>query len=152
MNNLQSADEYSFLVPGDKIPDFTWEDEAGQVFSSKGLSGKYTFIILFAADCRHCRDNFAYLEKNLFSKSLSNLNILAFGRDCDYEELESYRKKYALSVKLTADPNKEVYSKFAEKAVPRNFLFNPAGELLISVRGYRPEEIENMIRIVSLGG
>ena len=151
-NINHTPDEYNFLNKGDKIPDFIWKDETGRSFASEILRGKSTLIVLFTTECSHCRDNFAYLEKNLFQKNLSFLNILAIGRGCDFNQLEWYSRKYVLSIKLIADPDRLIYSGFAEKVVPRNYLFDPAGELLQSVRGYRPDEIDNMIRIISLTG
>jgi peroxiredoxin len=147
-DNTPFENEYNLLKPGDKIPDFTWVDEYGKTFSSEILKGKSTLIILFSDDCRHCRDNFAFLEKNLFQKNLSGLNIMAIGRGCDYVQLDDYLGKYPLSIRLTADPEKKIYSKFAEKAVPRIYLFNPEGILLLSIRGFRPVEIEIILKII----
>jgi peroxiredoxin len=139
-------DEYSFLKKGDKLPDFSWKDESGKSFSSESLAGKVTVIIFFAINCRHCRDNFAYLEKEFFSKNISRFNILAIGRACDFEQLEDYNKKYTLSIKLTADPGGEIYSEFAEKVVPRIYQFNRNGLLQQSIRGFRPAVLDEMIR------
>jgi peroxiredoxin len=146
--DLNKADEYSVLKIGDSIPDFHWKDETGQELLSGKLLGKYTLIVFFAADCRHCRDNFEYLEKNLFKTGSSNLNIMAFGRECNVYQLESYQKKYSLSIMLYADPEKEIYSKFAEKAIPRIYLFDTNGKLLKSIRGFRIDEINEMIGIL----
>jgi peroxiredoxin len=139
-------DEYSYLKKGDKLPDFHWQDETGTSFSSEKLSGKDTLIILFATNCRHCRDNFAYLEKELFSGNPEHINIMAIGRGCDFGQLELYNKRYTLSIKLTADPRGEIYTKFAEKAVPRVYHFSRNGTLIRSVRGFRPFELEVMIK------
>jgi peroxiredoxin len=148
LTNNNSPDEFSFLKPGNKIPDFKWLDESGNEFSSAGLLGKISLIILFAPDCRHCRDNFAYLEMNLFQKKHGHLNILAFGRGCDSDQIAAYRKKYGLSIQLIADPRNEIYQKFAEKAVPRNYLFSAEGLLLQSIRGFRSKDIDDLVRIV----
>jgi peroxiredoxin len=140
------SDEYSFLKKGDQLPAFKWQDETGTSFSSETLLGKDTIIIFFAANCRHCRDNFAYLEKESFSKNFPQINIMAIGRDCGAEQLVSYLKKYTLSFNLTADPDREIYSKFAEKVVPRIYHFNQAGLLLQSIRGFRPEVLDELIK------
>lgn len=145
MNNLHITDEYNFLKTGDKLPEFSWKDENGQEFSSDSLLGKYSLIIFFAIDCRYCKYNFAYLEKNLFSKKNSGFNILAIGRGCDVENLKAYQLKYSLSIKLAPDPEKEIYSKFAEKAVPRVYLFDRTGKLQISIRGFRTEGLDAVL-------
>jgi peroxiredoxin len=148
MIDIQTVDEYSYLKTGDILPDFSWKDENGKEFSSGILFGKYLLVIFFTNDCRHCRDNFAYLEKNLFGKKFSNLNILAFGRGCDSEQIETYAKIHQLSIKLTRDPDKAVYLKFAEKVIPRSYLFDTESKLILSIRGFRTNELNELIRIV----
>ncbi len=143
-----SIDEFNFLKTGQELPDFTWLDESGNSFSSLILSGKPVLIILFTTSCRHCRNNFNYLEQNLFSKNVNLLNVLAFGRDCDHEQVKTYRKDYSTNIKMIADPNGEIYSKFAEKAVPRNYMFDSEGRMIAFTRGFRPVEIDKLIRTI----
>lgn len=148
MENKAFANEYSYLKEGDPIPDLTWFDKTGKKYSGNELSGKQTLVILFTEDCRHCRNNFAYLEQNLFQKVKTNMNILAFGRGCDDSCIEMYMKKYPVSIKLFADPGNLIYSKFAEKVVPRLYLFNQEGKLTLSIRGFRPDMIDKMVEIL----
>jgi len=140
-----SADEYNYLRTEELLPSFTWNDETGKSFSSESLKGKPSLIILFTKDCRHCTDNFVYLEKKLFSKNINSLRIIAFGRDCNHQQVESYRMNYNLSIKLIADPERNIYSKFAEKVVPRIYFFDSESRLKLSVRGFRTYELDEII-------
>jgi len=70
---------------------------------------------------------------------------MAIGRECDYDQLESFRNKYSLSTPFIADPDRKIYSKFAEKIVPRIYLFDAKGILLQSIRGYKPDELRELV-------
>lgn len=147
---MNSSDEYSYLKTGEKLPEFEWKDESGTSFSSMDFCGKPLLLILFAADCRHCRENFAYLEKNLYTKDISSVNIIAFGRECDYMQINKYRSNYNLNFKLFTDPERIIYSKFAEKVVPRLYLFDSESRLIVSVRGFRSMEMDGIINRIVL--
>lgn len=141
-------DEYNFLKTGDEIPRFQWTDNSGIQNSVENLTGKYTLIILFSADCPHCKSNFAYLEQNLFCKDKGTFNSIGFGRDCSPETIEIYKRNNNIQIPLFSDPNKEIYLKFAEKAIPRNYLFDQSGRLILTIRGYKPDENARMIDII----
>ncbi len=145
---INLIDEYNFLKTGDKIPRFQWTNNSGILNSIENLSGKFTLIILFAADCPHCKSNFAHLEQNLFSKYSGSFNSIGFGRDCSPETIEIYKKNNNIQIPLFPDPNKEIYLKFAEKAIPRNYLFDESGLLVLTIRGYKPDENARMIDII----
>jgi len=141
-------DEFSYLKIGDKVPDFNWTDMSGAKCSSENLYGKISLIILFTANCRHCRNNMIHLEDTLFSKNPGHINILAICRDCDPGVSEPYLETMNLSINVIADPDREIFSKFAEMAVPRNYLFDSQGNLIQAIRGYRPQEVDKMIEML----
>jgi len=147
----QAPDEYNYLKPGDAIPWFQGMDENGKSFSSLTLIGKACLIVLFTPECRYCRDNFAHLEKNLFSLNPTRFSTFAFGRDMDEQAVLLYKKRFSLSIPVLTDSKRDIYSKFAEKAVPRNYLFDSSGKLIMSIRGYRPDELERLIGYLNPG-
>jgi thioredoxin-related protein len=144
-------DEYSLLKTGDNLPVFKWMDEAGLLYSSEIFSGKTVLIILFASDCRHCRNNFSYMKQNIVSKNIPDLKILGIGRDCDFVQIEACRNDFELDIDLIADKSREIFLSFAEKSVPRIYLFDSKGKLTVSIRGYKPLEIDRMAETIKSG-
>ncbi len=151
LHDIQVPDEFNYLKPGDSMPFVKWMADNGKSWSPVDLKGKISLIILFTSECRHCRDNFAHLEKNLFRLNPPDFKAMAFGRDMDEEKIALYQQKFSLSIPLFADSNRVIYSGFAEKAVPRNYLFDSSGKLLMSIRGYRPDELDRLIGFVNSG-
>jgi peroxiredoxin len=144
-NVLNNIDEFTIVNIGDKLPEFSWLDESGISQSSASLIGKSTVIIFFSKNCQHCRLNFTFLEEEFSLNSNFRLNILAIGRECDNNHIDFYKNKYSFRTPLIADPDRTIYSKFAEKAVPRIYLFDKEGILLKSVRGYKPSELRELV-------
>ena len=145
---ISFSDDYNYLKKGDTIPLFTWKDESGNTISSEFLKGKPVLIILFTAACRHCKGNFDYLEKNLFSKFSLSFNIIAVGRECNSDQINLYQSNFKPGIILVPDPERKIYSKFAERAVPRNYLFDASGRLVISVRGFKPLELDRIVHLL----
>ncbi len=146
--NELPEDEFNFINVGQTIPDFSWSDDSGKIYSSEMLKGKKTLVILFSYICQHCVANFQYLEEKLFSSDLSHLNLLIVARECSEDHIETYCKKYSLTIKPVADVDRVIYSKFAEKVVPRLYFFDSSGDLLISVRGYKPRALDELIKVL----
>jgi thioredoxin-related protein len=141
---LDYPDEFNHLKIGDNLPTFIRDGEI-----SKELSGtrKPLLLIFFSSDCRHCRNSFAYLEKNIFPAIRSRIDIIGIGRDCSFSDINEYRKEHRVSIDLIPDSDRSIYSGFAERSVPRIYLFNTNGKLVHSVRGYKPSEIERILTI-----
>jgi hypothetical protein len=49
---------------------------------------------------------------------------------------------------LYPDPKREVYSLFAEKTIPRVYLFGKDGKLLHSSIGYKKEDFDHMMETI----
>ncbi len=148
LNISNAPDDYNILIPGSMIPDFAWKDQNEKSISTSSFVGKFTLIILFATGCRYCENNFKYIETKLSPSMMSSINILAVCRSCDADQVLAFRERHPLNIKMIADPLKEIYSKFAEKAVPRNYLFAPSGKLISSVRGFRTDKIDTMFKMI----
>jgi len=141
-------DEYNLLNPGGKLPVFEWVDKDGNSLSSVSLHGKPLLVILFSTTCPHCRQNFSYLDKNLFSEVAASINIIGIGRDCSIQQADDYRESNGLPFHVIADSGRKIYSMFAEKAVPRMYFFNKEGRLMISIRGFKPQDIDKLREMI----
>ena len=148
MDGNGSADEFNYLETGDSMPEFLWVEGSGDPISSATFFGRHTLIVLFASGCRHCRNNTEYIQSQIIPNLGIPVNIIGFGRLCDEKDIESFKVRNHVKFKIIADPDSAIYSRFAEKAVPRNYLFDPEGKLILSIRGHRPEKIDLILKSV----
>ncbi|MCB8998820.1 MAG: TlpA family protein disulfide reductase [Bacteroidales bacterium] len=123
------------------LPNFSWKDKKGNIHGSSVFLGKPLILVFFASSCKYCKFNFSFLSRQVISDYKGEIEVVGIGRGCSEVEVELYHSDNDLNFPLIADPTKEIYSMFASKIVPRNYLFNASGALTFSIRGYKPEQI-----------
>lgn len=118
----------SSLQPGDKVPAFTIEADDGSVFTTEELQNKISVIIFFNTNCQDCRREFPDIE--IFYQSVKNIpsfNFIAISRDQNAEEVRSFFSLNEITIPFFPDPERKVYSLFAESVIPRVYLINTKG-------------------------
>ncbi len=60
--------------------------------------------------------------------------------------LEYIEENYNLT--FAADTDRSVYVRFAEKKVPRNYLFDAEGKLIYQTRGFSPDQMNTLRSIL----
>lgn len=145
-SNKFDKDEFSYLNLGEKMPEFFWINEAGEKISSETLKSKESLLIFFSETCPHCVENFNFLKPEFPKFDFSKITILAIGRECDASQVESYIQEHSVSIPSIPDPDRNIYSKFAEKIVPRMYHFDKDGVLLGSLRGYKPMKLREFLK------
>lgn len=138
-------DFQSVLQPGDLVPVIYWTDKSGYSKSTADLEGNFLLITLFSLNCPHCLNTLLYLQKQDSSDGTGKIIILAIGRGSDEAELKEFAVKYGINLIIIPDPFREIYSKFAFRIVPLNYLFGPQGQLLFYLKGFHPDKIQKML-------
>ena len=64
------------------------------------------------------------------------------------EDLKKYNERKKFTFPLYPDPKREVFSLFAEKSIPRSYLFGKDGKLLYSSIGYTAEEFQKLMESI----
>lgn len=89
-------------------------------------------------------------EKSLWPKYKDNkdFKLLVIGREHTDADLTKYNERKKFSFPLYPDPKREVYSLFAEKTIPRVYLFGKDGKLLHLSIGYTKEEFQHLMETI----
>ena len=114
------------------------------------LKGKVILISLFATWCGPCQKELADVQSMLWPryKDDKNFVMLVVGREHTDEQLQKYNERKGFTFPLYPDPKREVFSLFAEKTIPRAYLFGKDGTLIYSSIGYTAEEFQNLINSI----
>jgi peroxiredoxin len=147
------ADDYEVSTRfkiGDEAPKFTCQTLGGKSFSIDEHKGKVILINFFATWCGPCISEMPHLQKDIVDayKNQKDLIIIAIGREHEQPELEKFRIKHGLSIPMAADPNREIYSKFADKYIPRNILIGRDGTIKFASVGFQEAEFSALIKLV----
>jgi len=140
--SAQDADSSNLLKVGDDMPEFTLKTLDGQTVSSDDLYGKVVLINFFATWCPPCNQELPLLEKDIWAKYKEDENfaLLVIDREETEEKVAPFVEKKKFTMPFYLDPNREIYGLFAKKDIPRNYLFDKEGRLMLCSKGYSKED------------
>ena len=138
------------LKVGDALPKFELKSSVYGDIKPADLKGKVVLVSLFATWCGPCQKELAEVQSTLWPKYKDNKNfvMLVIGREHTDEDLQKYNERKKFTFPLYPDPKREVFSLFAEKSIPRAYLFGKDGKLIYSSVGYTAEEFQKLMETI----
>ncbi|ESU26433.1 Peroxiredoxin [Flavobacterium limnosediminis JC2902] len=134
----------SNIKDGQSVPDFSFTDGTGKKISMSDLKGKVVLINFFATWCGPCVQEMPYLQKDIWEllKENKNFALLSFGRGHNAEEISKFSNAKKITLPMYPDKEKIIYTSFATKYIPRNYLIDQNGIVVYSSVGFSTEEFE----------
>ena len=138
------------LKMGDAMPKFELNSTVYGDVKPADLKGKVVLVSLFATWCGPCQKELAEVQSTLWPKYKDNKDfvMLVIGREHTDEQLQKYNERKKFAFPLYPDPKREVFSLFAEKSIPRAYLFDKSGKLIYSSVGYTEEEFKKLMETI----
>ena len=145
--NLLAQDEATLVKVGDKAPNFTIESENGKTKQLSDLKGKVVWINFFATWCPPCRQELPHLQKEVYDKLKSNPNfeLIILGREHSWEEINKFKTDNKFNMPFYPDLGRKVFSLYASQNIPRNFIIDKEGKIVVSSTGFSEKEFEEII-------
>lgn len=138
------------LKVGDALPEFELKSSVYGDIKPADLKGKVVLVSLFATWCGPCQKELAEVQSTLWPKYKDNkdFKMLVIGREHTDEDLQKYNERKKFTFPLYPDPKREVFSLFAEKSIPRAYLFDKEGKLIYASMGYTEEEFKKLLEAI----
>jgi peroxiredoxin len=150
--SILAQDQFTFAREGQTAPDFTFETSDGLIHRLSDLKGKVVWITFFATWCGPCRKELPHLEKQVYEKYKNHpdFELLVVGREHTREELQKFQADTGHTLPFIPDPKREIFSKYASQNIPRNFIIDKSGKIVVSSVGFTEEEFHDYLQKLSM--
>lgn len=142
-NAPQKPKYETYVSAGDVFPLQTVVDINGQAVSLTDHT-KRKLVILFATWCSDSQRTITQLMKSPLAQD-QNLTIVGIGREENAESLSKFEHDFATNFSLVADPERKLYSQFANAGIPRLILLDEQNKVVKTLIGEAPDTIEKVI-------
>ncbi len=131
---LFSPDTSKPVVTNHGVYDMVIRDEAGKIVPLSKFAGKLVFLNLWATWCPPCRAEMPGINK-LYSKvDSAEVAFVILTTEQDFEKAKSYKadNNFNFPIYQLASPLPSIYQ---ENSIPRSYLINQKGELVMKHTG-----------------
>lgn len=142
----KEVDEYTKVFAGDKAPDFTVDMLDGSKVTLSELEGKVVLINFWATWCPPCRVEMKRVQKDLIDKFKGqDFVFLPISRGEKIEEIVKFREKAGYTFPMGMDEDQSIYKMYAINYIPRNYLIDKDGKIVMTSVGYEEKEFNELI-------
>ena len=116
----EKEDVINYIEENDKLPEFTVKSATGEELYSENLSGNTTLLVFFVTTCGDCKRELPKIEL----KDHPTFRLVTISRGETVEVVNDFWKEQNFTMPFYLDPNKKVFSLFANSTIPRVYLVN----------------------------
>lgn len=115
----------NYIEVGDKLPNFTVKNTAEEELNNEQLKGHVTLLVFFMTTCPDCERELPKIE-GIWQQLHENTDfkLIAISRVETASTVNQYWEKQQFKMPFYLDPEREVFSLFANSTIPRIYLVN----------------------------
>ena len=134
---------------GAEAPDFTVEMIDGSKVALSELRGKVVLLNFWATWCPPCRQELTRVQTDIIDRFAGKEFVfLPVSRGEKREAVEAFCEKTDYAFPMGLDPARTVYDRYASNYIPRNFVIDRKGKVVLATVGYDEHEFEELIRTI----
>lgn len=142
-NADQEIEATTLVKAGDTAPDFTAEMLDGEKITLSSLRGKVVLLNFWATWCPPCRQEMTRVQSDLIDRFEGrDFVFLPVSRGEDRAAVAAFREKQGYTFPMGLDPEQRIYDLYASNYIPRNFLIDADGKVVMATAGYEAEEFD----------
>lgn len=131
---------------GTVAPDFTVTMFDGSTQTLSALKGKVVLVNFWATWCPPCREELKRVEADIIERFKdAPFVFIPISRGEERQTVADFREKMGYAFPMGLDPERKIYDLYASNFIPRNFLVDQNGQVVIASVGYEVEEFDALI-------
>ena len=139
----------TLVKAGDMAPNFTVEMFDGSQVELSSLRGKVVLLNFWATWCPPCRQELTRVEANIIDRFAGKEFVfLPISRGEERAAVEAFREKAGYTFPMGLDPSRTIYDRYASNYIPRNFVIDQTGKVVLATVGYDEQEFEQLIQTI----
>lgn len=136
----------TLVKEGMQAPDFTVTMFDGSELTLSKLKGKVVLVNFWATWCPPCREELTRVQSDLIDRFADRAFVfLPISRGEEQATVADFRTKMNYTFPMGLDADRTIYDQYASNYIPRNFLIDQEGKVVMATVGYEPEEFESLI-------
>jgi peroxiredoxin len=144
-----NPDNTTLARVGQPAPGFELTTVDGERVSLRDLQGKVVLVNFFATWCPPCLQEMPHLERSVWQQfKEKNFVVIGIGREHTNQELLPFHKEQHLTFPIAGDADGEVFGRYAEEFIPRNFLIGADGRIAYQSVGFSPDDFAHLVDAV----
>ncbi|MBO9594185.1 MAG: TlpA family protein disulfide reductase [Niabella sp.] len=147
-----AQDEGVWKTPkGTQVPDFGFAlKKGGDSVRISDYKGRVVLINFFATWCGPCRAELPRVQQEIWNQYKNNprFALFVFGREEGWDKMNAFVQQTKFSFPVLADPDRRVFSLFADSFIPRNLVLDETGKIIYRSVGYDKKEFEELLALL----
>lgn len=134
---------------GTLAPDFTVEMIDGSRITLADLRGKVVLVNFWATWCPPCREELKYVQADIIDRFKGkDFVFIPISRGETRRAVEDFRKRTGYEFPMGLDPDQSIFGKFATNYIPRNFLIDRKGRVVLATVGFEKAEFVQLVKTI----
>lgn len=134
---------------GSVAPDFTVEMFDGKTIKLSDLRGKVVLVNFWATWCPPCREELTRVQAEIIDRFAGEEFVfLPISRGEELHTVAAFRKRMGYTFPMGLDPDQRIFHRYATNYIPRNFLIDREGKVVLASIGYDKAEFAHLIQTI----
>lgn len=143
------TDQTTLVKVGEQAPDFTVTMFDGEPVTLSSLRGKVVLLNFWATWCPPCREELTHVQSQIIDRFKDKEFIfLPVSRGETREAVEAFRTQMGYTFPMGLDSDQKIYDLYASNYIPRNFLIDADGKVVLASIGYDDKEFAHLIATI----
>jgi peroxiredoxin len=143
------TDANTLVKAGMTAPEFTVKMLDGSEINLADLRGKIVLLNFWATWCPYCIQELNRVQADIIDKFKGkDLVFIAVSRGEEKAVVEKFAKLKNYKFPIGLDGDESIFKKYATRSIPRNFVIDRDGKVILSEMGYSPELFAQLVECI----